>query len=263
MLDLSVTEALDLLRLQIDWGADEAIDETPHHRLSAEPPQSSQAAASRSAPPLHTIRAEQAADAADSLDRLRDAVLAFKGCALRDTASHTLFAEGDPASGLLLIGEVPDADEDRAGRVFAGPSGGLLDRMLASIGLSRRQMLIAPLIPWRPPGDRRVNPAEMAACLPFLHRLLTLVRPRHLLLMGTRPARALLETEAPLSRLRGKWLNTAGGHRALAMRHPGQLLANPACRREAWHDLLLLRTTLDAEASQPGESGGGLAPASK
>ncbi len=155
----------------------------------------------------------------------------------------------------MLIGEVPDADEDRAGHVFAGASGMLLDRMLASIGLSRDRMLIAPLIPWRPPGDRKANPAELAACLPFLQRLLVLVQPTHLVLMGPRPVRALLLNDTPIARLRGRWLPvpapaaTPGQQlppiRALAMRHPSHLLANPLSRRDAWHDLLLLRCTLD------------------
>ena len=179
----------------------------------------------------------------------------FEGCSLRDTASHTLFAEGDPATGLLLIGEVPDADEDRAGRPFAGPPGALLDRMLASIGLSRADMLIAPLIPWRPPGDRKVSPVEMAACLPFLHRLLVLAQPRLVVLMGVRPLRALVGADSSLARLRGRWLPVAVSGapapiQALPMRHPAHLLANPLSRRDAWHDLMLLRSTLTANSSQ-------------
>ena len=259
--DLSHGEALALLRLQIAWGADEALDDLARDRLASVAPSPTprpMAVAQGSA----QARAAAVAAAADSLERLREAVLAFDGCPLRDTASHTLFAEGDPGCGLMLIGEVPDAEEDRAGRLFAGAAGELLDRMLASIDLSRDEMLIAPLIPWRPPGDRRVSPLEMATCLPFLHRLLALARPRHLVLMGVRPARALLATEAPLSRLRGRWIPPAGGPAtsgleapALAMRHPSQLLANPAARKEgarkeAWADLLLLRVTL----SQAGET---------
>ena len=257
-MELSVAEALELLRLQVAWGADEALDEVPHDRLAAGA--AVRPAVMPSAPPDkfrpgQTLRAEAAAAAAENLEALRQTVLAFTGCALRDTASHTLLAEGGAASGLILIGEVPDADEDRAGRLFAGASGDLLDRMLASIGLTRTDMLIAPLIPWRPPGDRRVNPAELAACLPFLHRLIALARPRRLLLMGARPARALLGVETPLARMRGRWLpavldGTESPLPVLAMRHPGQLAANPAWRREAWHDLLLLRATLDSDASQ-------------
>ena len=274
-MDISVSEALELLRLQLEWGADEALDEQPQQRLAAAAAQPRPLQALErplpGAPPRNALPqargAEESAAAADSLDALRAAVAAFSGCALRDTASHTLFAQGDPAAGLVLIGEVPDADEDRAGHPFAGAPGMLLDRMLASIGLSRDRLLIAPLIPWRPPGDRKVNPAEMAACLPFLHRLLVLAQPTHLVLMGARPVRAVLLNDTPIARLRGRWLpvpmpvpvpvpvpgvapgvlpEPARPMQALAMRHPSHLLANPLSRRDAWHDLLLLRRTLDA-----------------
>ena len=293
--DLSVTEALALLRLQMEWGADEALDDQPHDRLAAVLAGPGQASPGADGPPAvvaakpppradpvltprprgdpaptpprrddpvsrHPLRgqagqAEDIAAAAESIDLLRVAVTGFDGCSLRDTASHTLFAEGDPAADVMLIGEVPDADEDRAGRPFAGPAGALLDRMLASIGLSRADLLIAPLIPWRPPGDRKVNPVEMAACLPFLHRLVVLARPRYLVLMGVRPTRALLGAESSLTRLRGRWLPVAipGATRpiqALPTRHPGHLLTNPLSRRDAWHDLLLLHSTLNPESSQ-------------
>ena len=150
---------------------------------------------------------------------------------------------------------MPDADEDRAGHPFAGPPGALLDRMLASIGLSRADMLVAPLIPWRPPGDRKVSPVEMAACLPFLHRLLVLAQPRLVVLMGMRPLRALAGADSSLARLRGRWLpivvpGAPAPIQALPMRHPGHLLANPLSRREAWHDLMLLRGALTDLSSQ-------------
>ena len=117
-----------------------------------------------------------AAAAAATLDDLRAAIAEFDGCALRDTASHLVFAEGDPSADLLLIGEPPGADEDRGGTPFAGLGGAYLDRMLASIGLERSQLMLAPLIPWRPPGDRPPSPTELAICLPFLHRLIALAR---------------------------------------------------------------------------------------
>ncbi len=263
-------DALALLRLQIEWGADEALDEQPHDRLAARVPLAGPVLRAAEAAPIGPAAAEPAprpailsrppirgqaqlaeelAAAADDVAALRRALTGFTGCSLRDTASHTLFAEGDAASGLMLISEVPDADEDRAGHCFAGPSGALLDRMLASIGLSRDRILISPLIPWRPPGDRKVNPVELAACLPFLHRLVALIRPTRLILMGVRPTRALLASEAPLSRLRGHWMPAAvpglpAPVQALPMRHPGHLLTSPLSRRDAWHDLLLLHDAL-------------------
>ena len=148
-----------------------------------------------------------AAAAAATLDDLRAAIAAFDGCALRDTASHLVFAEGDPSADLLLIGEPPGADEDRGGTPFAGLGGAYLDRMLASIGLERSRLMLAPLIPWRPPGDRPPSPTELAICLPFLHRLIALLGPRRIVLFGALPARALLPQTASRRRPRGAWID--------------------------------------------------------
>jgi uracil-DNA glycosylase len=270
-------DALAALRLQIEWGADEALEETPVDRLraaQAPPPQPSPASRERevqrplsreageggvgvSAPPgTPAERAVRAAAAATTLDELRAAMAAFDGCALRDTASHLLFAEGDPAATLLLIGEPPGAPEDRSGRAFAGPAGEYLDRMLAAISLSRDQLLLAHLIPWRPPGDRPPSASEIALCLPFLHRLIALTAPRRLLLMGLLAARSLLPQTASRRRQRGAWIEVAVP--GLAQPVPAlptfsadELMRDPKDRRGAWDDLRLLRRTLDEEASGP------------
>jgi DNA polymerase len=201
-------------------------------------------------------RATQAAARAATLDELRAAIAAFEGCALRDTTTHTLFAEGNPAAALLLIGDPPGAPEDRSGTAFAGPAGDYLDRMLASIGLSRGELMLAHLIPWRPPGDRPPSAAELAICLPFLHRLIALAAPRRLLLMGALPARSLLQPSASRRRQRGAWIEVA----VPGLPHPvpalptfsaAELMRSPKDRRAAWADLRLLRRTLDAANSGP------------
>ncbi len=199
-----------------------------------------------STPAEHAL---QAAAGANTLEQLRTAIAAFDGCALRDTASHLVFAEGDPAADLLLIGDPPSADEDRSGTPFAGPAGAYLDRMLASIGLNRSNLLLTPLIPWRPPGDRPPSPAELTICLPFLHRLIALAAPRRLLLLGPLPARSLLPQATSRRRARGAWIDTAEGTPALPTFSPAELMRSPKDRRAAWADLRLLRRTLDAGAS--------------
>ena len=151
-------------------------------------------------------RALAAAGQATTIEALRAALVAFDGCALRDTASNLVFAEGDPASTTLLIGEPPGRDEDRGGHPFAGAEGSLLDQMLASVGLQRAALMLTPLLPWRPPGGRPVNAAELALCLPFLHRLITLSRPRRILLFGGTAARALLPSTPSRRRNPPTWL---------------------------------------------------------
>jgi uracil-DNA glycosylase len=274
---------LSALRLQIEWGADEALEEAPVDRLlalrAAPPPPAPlpqgegatthrghdtpppPAGGGEGAPPAPTPprattaeRALQATAGAATLDALRAAIAAFDGCALRDTASNLVFAEGDPSADLLLIGEPPGAAEDRSGAPFAGPDGAYLDRMLASIGLDRSRLMLAPLIPWRPPGDRPPSPTELAICLPFLHRLIALLGPRRVLLLGALSARALLPQTASRRRPRGAWIDTPipGVPKSiptLPTFSPAELMRSPKDRRAAWADLRLLRRTLDADAA--------------
>jgi DNA polymerase len=124
------------------------------------------------------------AQAANSVAELRDALARFTDCPLAATATHLVFADGNPDAGLVLVGEAPGAEEDLSGKPFVGASGKFLDRMLASVGLDRSRYLITNLIPWRPPGNRAPTDAEVLMCLPFLQRHLALLRPRIVVTLG-------------------------------------------------------------------------------
>jgi uracil-DNA glycosylase len=258
---------LAALRLQIEWGADEALEVEPVDRLRMPPPRPSpsprerESSAALPAQQGETVRgspverAMQAAAGARTLEELRAAIASFDGCALRDTAGKLVFAEGDASAGLLLIGDAPGADEDRSGLPFAGAAGAYLDRMLGSIALERSRLLLSPLIPWRPPGDRPPSQAELAICLPFLFRLVAITDPRRLLLLGPLATRALLGQAGSRRRPRGTWLDAAiPGLRqaplALSTFGPSELMRNPRDRRSAWADLRLLRRTLDADVAE-------------
>jgi len=250
-------DALSALRLQLEWGADEALAEAPVDRLSAPPARPASIAASPAAPAAFppptsapVARAQQLAAAANTREELRAALAAFDGCPLKATATNLVFADGNPDAGLMLVGEGPGAEEDRAGLPFVGPSGQFLDRMLASIGLDRSKYLITNLIPWRPPGNRNPTDSEVLICLPFLLRHIALVRPRRLVLLGALATRALLGGSAGITRLRGKWADVAipgldQPVAALPMLHPAYLLRTPGAKRDAWADMILLRRTLD------------------
>ncbi len=259
---------LAALALQTDWGADEALEDAPPDRARAPAPPPPEAVPDRTpaaaaptpmraaAPAPVAARAAAAAAAADSLSALRDAIAAFDGSALRETATNLVFADGAPESGLMMIGEAPGADEDRLGRPFVGQSGQLLDRMLASVGLSREGgFYITNILPWRPPGNRTPTDAEIALFLPFVLRHIALVRPRHVVLLGGVSAKALLRAKEGITRLRGRWhqveVEGLGTLPMLATLHPAYLLRTPAAKRDAWADLLLLRRTIDAQ-SPPG-----------
>ncbi len=246
-----------MLRLQMEWGADEALEEAPLTRIRAVAPPAAPkmppVARAAAAPAPVGLTAEDAAAAARTLAELRGAVAAFGGCALRDTASNLVFADGNPAAGLIIIGEAPNAADDRSGRAFDGAAGAYLDRMLHSIGLDRDKALLTPLIPWRPPGGRPPSQAEIGACLPFLHRLIVLAAPRRAVLLGTLAGRAILGA-VPRRKTKGGWVAATVPGRpqalpALCLPSPEALLANPAGRREAWADLRLLRRTMDDDVA--------------
>jgi DNA polymerase len=149
----------------------------------------------------------------------------------------------------MLIGEAPGAEEDRRGKPFVGPSGQLLDRMLATIGLDRSTVYITNVIYWRPPGNRSPTPAEIAACQPFLERQIELIRPRLIVFVGGIAARGLLGVKEGVTKLRGRRLiySLADGTPvpAMVMFHPAYLLRQPAQKRLAWRDLLTIRRLLN------------------
>lgn len=195
--------------------------------------------------------AQKAALAASTLQELRTALEGFEGCALKARASHTVFADGNPASGLMLIGEAPGRDEDRIGLPFVGKAGKLLDKMLAAIGRDRSSAYITNVINWRPPENRDPTPEEAAACLPFLRRHIELVNPAVIVLLGAVAARHVLGTQDGIMRLRGRWMEYRIADRTvptLPTLHPAYLLRQPGHKKLAWIDMLALNgriTTLD------------------
>jgi DNA polymerase len=269
--------ALALLRWYVEMGADEAVAEAPQNRLAdrprpptrpepaALPPSTPTLPAVAAAPPPAFAEslaegaqsARLAAAAATTVEELAAGVAAFDGCSLKFTAISTVFADGNPAAPVMIIGEAPGAEEDRTGRPFVGRAGQLLDRMLAAIGLDRNGVLITNVIYWRPPGNRTPTAAEIASCLPFVLRHVALVRPKILVLAGATAAGALLPQAQGITRLRGRWFDLAIPKLerpvpTLPMFHPSFLLRAPERKREAWHDLLALRARLDALAAATG-----------
>ena len=193
------------------------------------------------------------ASACHSLADLAAALERFDGCPLQQTATRLCFAEGSPQAKLMLIGEAPGAEEDRQGKPFVGPSGQLLDRMLAAIGLDRRSVWITNIVFWRPPGNRAPTTTEIAVCQPFVERQIELLRPRHILFLGGSAARGLLEVTEGVTKLRGrpfvyKPADVAPIPAGITF-HPAYLLRQPLQKRLAWRDLLTLRRQLSEAAA--------------
>lgn len=274
------------LTFQIELGADEAIGEKPVNRFALASPARAQPGPRTAVPTNHVkerstpampsstpritpqqpvrlestdttvATAQEVARAAQTLNELRDAVTAFDGCPLKKTAMNTVFADGNPAGRLMLIGEAPGAEEDRQGKPFVGASGQLLDKMLAAIGLSRdTDAYITNIVFWRPPGNRDPSASESAVCRPFIDRHIELKKPEILVFMGGPSAKTMLNRKEGITRLRGRWfdfrtadMEAAGAPAipAMPLFHPAYLLRSALHKREAWRDLLALRARLDA-----------------
>jgi len=251
-------DSISALRLQIEWGADEALDEQPRDHFQPSPVTRSVAVPVGAAPTARPAilaaapsmaRGHSAAAPAETLEALYAALAAFDGCPLRATATTTVRPDGNPAARLIVIAEAPGADDDRTGFAFAGAAGQMLDRVLLSAGFDRAGLMLTHLVPWRPPGGRAPTEAEIQACLPFLLRLLQLVQPERLVLLGSAAARTLTGSNDTIRRLRGRWLQaTLAGFDAplpaLAMLPWDQWLRSPAAKRDTWADLLALRLSL-------------------
>ena len=192
------------------------------------------------------------AQSAETVEELRQALESFDGCGLKKTATNLVFTDGNPKAPILFVGEGPGAEEDRQGLPFVGPSGKLLDKMLASIGLDRTGVLISNTVFWRPPGNRTPTPQETAVCMPFLERLIELVDPKVLVALGGPAAKSLLAETTSVGRLRGKWFSysTPGLARpidATALYHPAYLLRSPGQKRVTWKDWLGIKSKLQGQ----------------
>ncbi|HEX5509504.1 MAG TPA: uracil-DNA glycosylase, partial [Pseudolabrys sp.] len=193
------------------------------------------------APDAATMAAREAARSARTLDELRAILHAFDGCALKPSATQLVFADGNPESRLMLVGEAPGRDEDIEGLPFVGRSGKLLDRILAAIGLDRTSVYIANIVPWRPPGNRTPTPQESQICLPFILRQIELADPDVLVCLGGPSAQTLLGIKEGITRTRGRWFTFNTGTRdirAMPTFHPAFLLRSPLQKRFAWRDFL-------------------------
>jgi len=192
------------------------------------------------------------AEAATTVAELREALENFDGCALKKTATNLVFMDGDPHARLMFVGEAPGAEEDRQGVPFIGPSGKLLDSMLASIGMARKDVMISNTVFWRPPGNRTPTPQETAVCMPFMERLIELVDPDILVTLGGPASKSLLGETQGVGRLRGRWFTFQSARMshpvdATAMFHPAYLLRTPGQKRPTWGDLLAIKEKLGTQ----------------
>jgi uracil-DNA glycosylase len=181
-----------------------------------------------------------AAERPAQLDIVRREVASCTRCAeLATTRTQTVFGVGNPNARLMFIGEAPGADEDRRGEPFVGKAGQLLNKIIEACRMKREDVYIGNVIKCRPPGNRNPLPDEIGNCRGYLDRQLAIIRPEFICCLGAVAAKALLNTEASIGRLRGRFYRYEGID-VICTYHPAYLLRNPSAKRDVWDDMKLL-----------------------
>lgn len=194
--------------------------------------------------------ANKAVNECDSLDALKTVLESFAGCPLKRTATKTVFGAGNHNADIMIIADPPGEAEDRSGEPFSGDPGQLFNKMMAAINQTRdKDLYLANVIPWRPPGGRQPNDLELATAMPFIKRQISLVKPKVLLLMGDGAYKFLTNDKKPIAKARGKWTSITINDQTfevLPTYHPRYLLQQPLLKKDSWHDLQLLMQKLSS-----------------
>ena len=183
-------------------------------------------------------------DKAEKLEKLKKSISNIKNCELKKSATNIVFADGNPKAKIMLIGEGPGSNEDQEGIPFVGRAGALLDKMLASINLDRKNVYITNVVNYRPPENRRPTEEEIAKYLPYLKKHIEIINPKILVLLGSTALNTLIGNEIVISKARGQWIKKQFGEcktSVIITFHPAFLMRQPAQKKMAWLDLKMIR----------------------
>ena len=187
---------------------------------------------------------EISGDKAKKLEKLKKSISNIKNCELKKSATNIVFADGNPKAKIMLIGEGPGSNEDQEGIPFVGRAGALLDKMLASINLNRKNVYITNVVNYRPPENRRPTEEEIAKYLPYLKKHIEIINPKILVLLGSTALNALIGNEIVISKVRGRWIEKQFGEcksSVIVTFHPAFLMRQPAQKKMTWIDLKMIR----------------------
>ena len=183
-------------------------------------------------------------DKAKKLEKLKKSISNIKNCELKKSATNIVFADGNPKAKIMLVGEGPGSNEDQEGLPFVGRAGALLDKMLASIDLNRKNVYITNVVNYRPPENRRPTDKEITKYLPYLKKHIEIINPKILVLLGSTALNALIGNEIVISKARGQWIEKQFGEcktSVIVTFHPAFLMRQPAQKKMAWIDLKMIR----------------------
>ncbi len=178
-----------------------------------------------------------------TLESIREELGDCQRCKLAPSRTNIVFGSGNPNAELVFVGEAPGFDEDQQGLPFVGRAGQLLTKIIESIGIKREDVYICNVLKCRPPENRNPQPDEVAACNPFLRKQLATIRPKVVCCLGAFAAQTVLQSAAPISKLRGAF-HDVDGMRIIATFHPAYLLRSPEKKRDVWEDMKQIRAEL-------------------
>ncbi|MBI3316196.1 MAG: uracil-DNA glycosylase, partial [Candidatus Omnitrophica bacterium] len=178
----------------------------------------------------------RASDKKSLLSALEEEYRQCRLCGLCDSRTQVVFGSGNPEAKLMFVGEAPGFDEDRQGAPFVGAAGQLLTKIIEAMKLKRDEVYIANCLKCRPPQNRSPLPSEIVTCKPILMKQIEIIRPKIICALGKFAAQTLLETQEPISRLRGRF-QTMGEIQVMPTFHPAYLLRNPADKKLVWDDV--------------------------
>ena len=255
-----MTDALELLKWQLELGVDENTGNIPLNRFSDHPqPNEVEIAVpvstKQKVPKISSAitAAKSLAEQSKSLDQLKVSLANYEFCDLKKGSRNLVFSSGDSDAKVMIIGEAPGREEDIQGVPFVGRAGRLLDKMLRPIGLTRDKnelndnlintAYICNVIPWRPPHNRDPNTEEIEMMLPFLKRHISLIEPKIIVALGNISCKALIG-QTGITKLRGNWFDF-DKIPLMPMCHPAYLLRNNLAKKDAWSDLLKIKNKLE------------------
>jgi len=178
------------------------------------------------------------------LNKLKSYISSIKNCKLKKSATNLVFSDGNPKSKIMIIGEGPGANEDKEGLPFVGRAGKLLDKMLLSIGLNRKNVYITNVVNYRPPENRRPTDEEISRYFPYLTKHIEIINPKILILLGSTALNTIVGNQEVISKARGKWMQIKIGKYStsvIASFHPAFLMRQPDQKKMAWIDLKMIR----------------------
>ena len=187
-------------------------------------------------------------DISIKLDELRIEIENIENCELKKNASKIVFNDGDYESKIMIVGEGPGQKEDEAGKPFVGDAGLLLNKMLKSINIERKNVYITNVVNYRPPNNRKPEPAEITKYSNFLRRHISIIDPKILILMGSTAMESLFGTNIKITKERGSWKDIIINNKTylcMITFHPAYLLRQPENKKYSWTDLKEIRKKID------------------